>query len=388
MRASLTIVCIWLVCLGAAAQFGKFAVLFDRIAASYPGQPGLIVGLIVSTVGICGLIFGTTAGLFVSALGYRRVMVSALIAGAVISTIEALLPPVPVMLALRAAEGASHLALVVAAPVLTAQIAAPRWQAAAMTLYSSFFAVSFAALGYFGPTLADWGGLPAVFLAHGGYMAVGAVGMALLLPRDQRSEMPHLSLRGLLVSHAQVYASPREAAPAMGFVCYTVTFVAFLTLMPQQFLGQPQQAILASFMPLVSVAVSLTFGVWMMRRVSAVGMVQAGFAVTLVFAVLLGLAWGQAGLVVLAAFGVAAGLGQVQSASFAAIPQLNLEPAARARAAGAIAQLGNLGTTSGTPILIWLISQAGATGLAVFLSLFSVLGIAVHAVQARRRITA
>lgn len=388
MRATVTVLCIWLVSLGAAAQFGKFAVLFDRIAASYPAQPGPMIGLIVSTVGFVGLIFGTTAGLFVSALGYRRVMVTALLAGAAISGLEALVPPLPVMLALRALEGASHLALVVAAPVLTAQLAAPRFQAAAMTLYSSFFAVSFATLGIVGPRLADWAGLPAVFLAHSAYLAMGAALMAFLLPRDRRAPMPRLSLHGLLVSHGQVYSNPREAAPAMGFVCYTVTFVAFITLMPQQFLGRPEQTVLATFMPLVSVAVSLTFGVWAMRRVSAVRMVQAGFALTLIFAALLGIAWGQAGLVVLAAFGVAAGLGLVQSASFAAIPQLNADPAARARAAGAIAQLGNLGTTSGTPLLIWLIAQQGATGLVLFLALFSVLGITVHAVQARRRLSA
>ena len=61
-----------------------------------------------------------------------------------------------------------------------------------------------------------------------------------------------------------------------------------------------------------------------------------------------------------------AALGLVQGASFAAIPQLNPMPEDRARAAGAIAQLGNLGTTTGTPLLAWLVSQAGASGLALF----------------------
>ena len=387
MRATVTVLCIWLVSLGAAAQFGKFAVLFDRVASSYPGQPGPMIGLVVSTVGFVGLIFGTTAGLFVSALGYKRVMVTALVAGSLISALEALLPPLPVMLALRALEGASHLAMVVAAPVLTSQLAGPRWQPAAMTLYSSFFAVSFASLGYLGPRLADWAGLPAVYLCHAGYMLAGAGLMAALLPKDKRPVMPRLSLRGLLVSHAQIYSSPREAAPALGFVCYTFTFVAFLTLMPQQFLGRPEQFVLASFMPLVSVGVALTLGVWAMGRVSAVRVVQLGFAVSLVFVALLWLTWGQTGLTVLAAFGVSAGLGLVQSASFASIPQLNPDPAARARAAGAIAQLGNLGTTSGTPLLVWLIATAGINGLALFLALFAVLGIALHGWMERRRLS-
>ena len=386
MRATVTVLCIWLVSLGAAAQFGKFAVLFDRVAAAYPGQSGPMIGLIISTVGFVGLIFGTTAGLFVSALGYRRVMIVALLAGALISAIEALMPPLPLMLALRALEGASHLALVVAAPVLTSQLASPRWQAAAMTLYSSFFAVSFATMGYFGPRLADVSGLPAVYLAHGGYLLAGAALMALLLPPDRRGTMPQLSARALFQSHVQIYSSPREAAPALGFVCYTFTFVAFLTLMPQQFLGRPEQVVLATFMPLVSVATSLTLGVWGLSRISAVQMVQLGFAASLGFVALLWLVWGQAAATVLAAFGVAGALGLVQSASFASIPQMNPDPAARARAAGAIAQLGNVGTTCGTPVLVWLIGVAGATGLAVFLAVFAILGIALHARQARRRL--
>ena len=388
MRATVTVICIWLVSLGAAAQFGKFAVLFDRVADAYPDQPAPMIGLIVSTVGFVGLIFGTTAGLFISALGYRRVMIWALVAGATISALEALMPPLPVLLALRALEGGSHLALVVAAPVLTAQLASARWQAAAMTLYSSFFAVSFAATGVLGPKLADLAGLPAVYLAHAGYMLAAAALMAALLPRDRPAPMPRLTFRALASQHAQVYANASQAAPAMGFVCYTITFVAFLTVMPQQFLGRPEQAILATFMPLVSVAVSLTLGIWAMRHIPAYRLVQMGFAAAIGFSVALWLGWGQSLPTLLAAFGVAGALGLVQSASFAAIAQLNPDPVSRARAAGAIAQLGNLGTTSGTPLLVWLIVAAGVNGLALFLALFSALGIALHTVQARRRVVA
>ncbi len=144
---------------------------------------------------------------------------------------------------------------------------------------------------------------------------------------------------------------------------------------------------LATFMPLVSVVVSLTLGVWGLARIGAVAMVQAGFAAGLAFAALLWLVWGQTVPMVIASFCFAAALGIVQAASFATIPQLNPTPDGRARAAGAIAQLGNLGTTTGTPLLVWLISAAGGTGLSLFLAVFCALGIIVHAVQSRRRQT-
>ena len=60
---------------------------------------------------------------------------------------------------------------------------------------------------------------------------------------------------------------------------------------------------------------------------------------------------GAVTLVLLAAFALAGAMGIVQGASFAAIPQLNHSAEDRARASGAVAQLGNLGTTTGTPLL-------------------------------------
>ena len=57
----------------------------------------------------------------------------------------------------------------------------------------------------------------------------------------------------------------------------------------------------------------------------------------------------------------------------------------RARAAGAIAQLGNLGTTTGTPVLALLMQYAGVTGLTLFLLGFSLLGLIIHVIQGHRR---
>lgn len=386
MRSVLTIAAIWIVSLGAAAQFGKFAVVLDRLAEAYPLHSAPMIGLAVSAVGFAGLILGTTAGLFVSGLGYKRVV--ALVAGAVLSLAQSLGPGYPVLLALRMLEGVAHLGIVVAAPVLTAQVASARCQPAAMTLYSSFFSVSFMALGLAGPVLVDRVCLSGLLQAHAAYLLGGAALMALLLPVDVRGRLPSLRLASLWRDHLAIYASAREAAPALGFVCYTVTYVAFLTLMPQQFLGRPEQAVLAVFMPLVSVAVSMTLGIWAMQRIPAVQVVQAGFAATIVFSALLWVFWATSLPMLLAAFGVAGGLGLVQSASFASIAQLNPSAEGRTRAAGAIAQLGNVGTTTGTPLLIWLIDGAGSAALALFLGGFAALGIALHGWQARRRAAA
>jgi hypothetical protein len=271
---------------------------------------------------------------------------------------------------------------VVVGPTAIAATAPPSRQGAALTLWSSFFAVTYAVLAWIGPgILADWG-IAGLFRLHALWMLAWAVVLYILMRRDVRP--PVLAGQGsLLAQHLEIYRSPFVAAPATGFVCYTITYVAVLTLMPAM-MGV-WGGFVAVAMPLASIGVSLTFGVWLLGRVAAVRLVQGGFAVAVLAALGLWGFWGQGGVPVVAALVLAAALGIVQGASFASIPQLNPLAQDRARAAGAVAQLGNLGTVTGTPMLAFLMQGAGVSGLALFLIGFSGLGLLVTQLQARRR---
>ena len=375
------ILVLWAAGLGAAAQFGKISVLYDLLVADY-GTPGR-VAFMVSVVGLVGLIFGTTAGIFVQRIGLRRVLLGALLLGAALSAFQALLPPYPVMMASRVLEGASHLGIVVAAPVLIAQSAPLRHQGLAMTLWSSFFGLSYAGLAVIGPPLVDWQGVKALFLAQAGFLLAVAALLALLLPCLAPAALPPLTLGGVLRQHGTIYRSPRIAAPATGFFFYTLLYVALLTLLPPM-LGA-DRALAATAMPLVSICVSLTLGVWLLRRVIAVRLVQGGFAVALLGALVMGLCWNVPPLRLAGALLLAAALGIVQGASFSSIPQLNASAGDRSLASGAIAQLGNLGTTAGTPVLAALIAGFGAAGVVGFAVPLCLGGILLHSLQTRRR---
>ncbi|MBI1217429.1 MAG: MFS transporter [Rhodobacteraceae bacterium] len=381
-RAGL-VLAIWGAGLGAAAQFGKISVIFDRLAAHYAGAAGSAgMGFMVSVVGIVGLLFGTTAGLMVQRLGLRRVLVGGLALGAALSAAEALLPPYPAMMGLRALEGVSQLAIVVAGPVLIAQTATLRWQGLAMSLWASFFGVSFALTALVAPVLVAAFGVPGLFLGHALWLAAFAVILWAMLPPDPPGTAAPLRLVDLPGLHAAIYRSPRVAAPALGFVFYTLTYVAVLTLLPP--LAGAERAGIAVTMPLVSIAASLTLGVWLMRYMPAVRLVQAGFALGLVAVAVMVPFWGTPpGFAATLVLGAALGL--VQGASFASIPQLNASAEDRARASGAVAQLGNLGTASGTPILAAMIAQGGIGGVFWFVAPLCVGGIAAHGWMALRR---
>ena len=369
---------LWCAGLGAAAQFGKISILYEPLRATYGGNGEVALGLVVSIVGMVGLIFGTTAGLLVARIGPRRAIVAALAAGAAMSALQALMPAYPVMLASRVIEGASHLAIVVVGPTMIATLAPENRRPLAMTLWSSFFGVTYTILALIGPHVSGAG----LFLGHAGYMALLAVVLAATLPPDPR--LPPSPIGNLLTQHAEIYASPRLAAPAMGFCCYTFLYVAILTLLPPE-TPETHRALIAAGMPLVSIAVSLTLGVWLLGRMSAVRLVQAGYAVAVPGFLILWAFWGQGAGMVAGGFLLSGALGIVQGASFASIPELNASAQDRSRAAGAVAQLGNFGTTTGTPVLAALLASAGPAGLTVAAVVLCAVGIAIHALQRARR---
>lgn len=382
MRAVLAVLALWCAGLGAAAQFGKMSFAFELFAGRYGDHGPVGIGLLVSVVGIVGLIFGTTAGLLVARIGPRRAIVAALALGAVMSGLQVLDLPYAALFLTRVVEGFSHLAIVVVGPTMIAGLAPPRHQGLAMTLWSSFFGVTYALLALVAPPLLAGGALGPLFGLHALWMAVFALVLRLLLPADPAAVRHPMT--GLVGQHVAIYASPRIAAPATGFVCYTALYVAVLTLLPP-LMPAAMQAGVAAGMPLLSIAVSLTLGVWLLGRMTAVQLVQAGFSVGAIAALALWLGWGQAAMMLGASLVLAAAMGIVQGASFASIPQLNDSALDRARASGAVAQLGNLGTTTGTPLLAWLITQVGPAGVAAFALPLCLMGIAIHALQARRR---
>ena len=67
------------------------------------------------------------------------------------------------------------------------------------------------------------------------------------------------------------------------------------------------------------------------------------------------------------------------------VPQLNADMADRAFANGGLAQMGNLGNTCGTPLLIGVVSAVGFVGIPLFLIGCYMAGIAIHLALARRR---
>lgn len=369
---------IWIAGLGAAAQYGKISVIFDRLPGIYP-DAGATLGFAMSLVGAVGIVLGIVAGVFVARIGYRRALLTGLIAGGVISAVQALWPPLPVFLATRILEGAAHLLIVVAAPTLIAQLAAPADQGRALTLWGTFFGVALAILGWLGLPLADAGGPGALMLAH----AVFMLGMAALLwPRLPTlvADPRVITLSDVATAHRRIYTSPSIGAPALGWLFYTICFLSALTLLPP-FVAPEWRGFVIGAMPLLSILSSMTLGVALLRLMTAWQLVTLGFFTS---------ALATGALILLpgdpyAALALGLAIGLVQGATFASVPQLNDTAEARSLANGGLAQMGNLGNTIGTPMMLTVIAAAGYGGfMAALLALF-LIGAGAHLLLAARR---
>ena len=371
---------LWGAGLGAAAQYGKVSVIFDLLPGLYP-EAGARLGFMVSLVGFIGIFFGVAAGLMVARIRYRRALLAALWMGAAVSVVQAFVPPLPWMLGVRVLEGVSHLAIVVAAPTLIAQLCAPKDRGLALTLWGTFFGVAFAILAWGGRPLALWAGVPALFAAHGAYMAFFALYLSARLRRlPSEGAVPAFSWGQMLRDHVTIYRSPRIAAPAAGWLFYTFSFVSVLTVMPP-YLDPAYRGLIMGAMPLMSIVISMTAGVYLLRLISAVRVVELGFVLSFLSMIWLWLSPGAP----LGCLALAGAMGLIQGASFAAVPQLNQTPATQAQANGALAQMGNVGNTIGTPVMAAALLSLGYVALPLLVGLAFGLGLLIHLWLGQRR---
>jgi len=267
-------------------------------------------------------------------------------------------------MALRVVEGAGHLLLVVAVPTLMAGVAAPRDRGLVMGIWATFFGVGFSL-----SALLIGQSASAAYLVHGALASGLGVILWRMLPRGigtAARPLPRLS------DHLMIYRTPSLFAPALGHGIYALMFLALVTYVP----GALSAPWLSPVLPLVGLIGSLGAGV-LARVVSPGLLVSGGFAAMAALFALVALAGPLAPWVAIIALTVS---GVVAGGGFAAVPWLNPGEADRALSNGALAQLGNIGTFAGTPILAALGAQA-AVPFAITIGLIGALatGLAYRA---------
>ncbi len=372
---------IWFAGLGAATQFAKIAVPFSDVGLLYPDNAA-VIGWLLSIISLMGAALGAISGAITARIGPNRLLLLGLVLGGALSLLQASLPVFQLMLLSRVIEGLSHLAIVVAAPTLIAQITSGRARYNSMVLWSTFFGVAFALNAWVGLPIVDRFGLPTYFAMHGGLMLLIA---ALISLSDLKTDIGQTEgtgwgLSAFLDVHIRTYRSPFISAPAIGWFFYTLTFVSLLAILPGR-LPEGQGASIAALMPLAGFVLSWLLVPLLLTVLSCVSVVNLGFmlGIATIIALFLGapLTFGS-----IALFAV---LGLVQGGSFAAVPELNDTTEAQALSYGAMAQMGNAGNLLGTPVLLAILLGVDEAGMFVAVAAFYSIAIIAHLLLARRR---
>ena len=365
-------------------QFAKISFAFATLQQWY-GLSAAPMGVILSTVGMVGLVFGVTMGLYAHAIGYRRLLLVGLALGAVLAALQALMLPPFWLWVTRVLEGVSQLAVVVAAPTLITANCVPRQRSLAMGLWSTFVGVAFALTGALGPVVLSGMGLNGLLGLHALGMAAMLAWAAGVLPVDAERwgerVWPHW--QAVPRHHFHIYTRWETALPGFSFFCYTGMAVALLTFLPQ--LAGANKPWLAVVLPLMGISGTFCAGwlaqawvtpLWLVR-LAFLGVGLAGLGLWGCAA--LGLDLAPVALLLMYLAGMAGG------AAFSLIPYLSQETLVQSRANGAVAQMGNLGSTVGPPVFAALLAAWGMAGLALMVLGLAVLGIGVASWGAHQR---
>ena len=382
LRDAFLVLLLWLAGLGAATQFAKIAVPFGIVTQSYPDHADSI-GWLLSIISLIGALLGALSGALAARIGPNRLLIFGLVLGGLISGLQSLLPAFSIMLVSRLIEGVSHLAIVVAAPTLIAQITSGRGRDAAMVLWSSFFGVAFALNAWIGLPFVDRFGLSSFFALHGVLMlliagVIGACRIRISIPRAEDAGEGGIDVFG---THVRTYRSPSISAPAIGWFFYTLTFVSLLAILPGRLPAELSGPV-AGLMPLAGILLSWLAVPPLLGLIGCVAVINLGFALG-ILALIAALMGTQIAVVSVVLFAV---LGLVQGGSFAAVPQLNQTPQAQALGYGAMAQMGNAGNLLGTPLLLAVLWRTGDAGMLVFVVVIYAAAILAHLWLARLRV--
>ena len=369
----MSVIALWLAGLGAGAQFAKIAIPFSELREFYP-DAGSALGWMLSATSLIGAFLGIVIGGVVGRIGERKTLIGGLLIGAVVSFFQSYLPDFEAMIASRLIEGVSHLAIAVAAPTLIAQITPARMLGVSMALWSTYFGVTFAFVAWLGLPVIAQGQLDVLFAYHGWYMVIMAVIVFVLLYSVQRNRIEAKPVIESIVSlHLRTYSSPAVAAPGVGWLFYTLSFVSLLALLPDLLQSDSAQWI-GGLLPLLAIAVSMLMVPTLNRSFAGFKIVMLGFFLSFLF-LLVHLAFDLGVLLPILLFSA---FGLVQGGSFTAVPELNGNSHDQALSYGFVAQTGNVGNLLGTPILLFALNQSGVTATYLVVAILCAAAVVFH----------
>jgi predicted MFS family arabinose efflux permease len=362
---------LWFAGIAAAMQFAKFSVAFDFLGNQYNVTP-FWIGLSLSIVGFIGLIFGVTISIYISKIGHNKVLLIGLLLGAIVSLVQALQPVFPILFLSRIVEGISHLGIVVTAPIIMVIISSEKSHSIVMGLWSTFFGIAFSVTAWIGNPILELYSSSKLFLIHAIFMAIILIILffsirQINIPFNDNGKISFID------AHKKVYSNWRTFSPGILFFFHTFMYIALFTFLPGLSGNESTRSFLLVILPLISIAGTMIAGMATQYFITPSKLCVFAYISLIVLIFVIRLSFNNNLLFVITSMILILFSGIIQGSVFSLIPKISLTTEEQTNANGSVAQLGNLGSTLGSPVFSYFL-MFGRGSIIIIVMLLGLLG--------------
>jgi len=362
---------LWLAGIAAAMEFAIFSVTFELLNTQY-SISSFWIGLLLSIVGLAGLIFGITASIYVSKIGHKAVLLTCLLLGAIISFIQALHPAFPILFITRIIEGISYLGIVITAPIIMILASLKKHHSLVMGLWSSFFGTAFFVTALIGKSIPELYSISVLLLIHALLMIAILIILILFIKKINIPSSKEEKIK-FLAAHKMIYSNWRTLSPGVLFFFLTFMLVSLFTFLPGLSEDENIKNILVIGLPLISIAGTIAAGILSQYFISPAKLSVFAFTSLIVLISMIMLSFNNSILFIIVSMTLILFAGMIQGSAFSLIPNIALSTKDQTNANGAVTQLGNLGSTLGPPVFSYFLIF-GKSSIIIIVILLSILG--------------
>jgi len=345
---------LWFAGIAAAMQFAKFSVAFDFLKNQYNVTP-FWIGLSLSIVGFIGLIFGVTISIYISKIGQNKILLIGLLLGVVVSIVQALQPLFPILFLSRIVEGISHLGIVVTAPIIMIIMSSEKHHSIVMGLWSTFFGIAFSLTAWIGNPILILYSSSILFLIHAIFMTIILI---ILFFSIKQINIPFNGNNKIsfVDAHKKVYSNWRTFSPGTLFFFHTFMYIALFTFLPGLSGDENTRSLLLVILPLISIVGTMIAGIATQYFISPSKLSIFAYISLVILIFVIRLSFNNNLLFVITSLILILFSGIIQGSVFSLIPKISLTTEDQTNANGSVAQLGNLGSTLGSPVFSYFLT--------------------------------
>jgi predicted MFS family arabinose efflux permease len=286
--------------------------------------------------------------------------------------VQALNPVFSIVFLSRILEGISHLGITVTAPIIMIIISSEKHHSMVMGLWSSFFGIAFSVTAWAGKPIMELYSVSGLFLIHAILLFVIFL---ILFFSLKKLDIPHKENNKIsfLTAHKKVYSNWRTVSPGILFFFHTFMYIALFTFLPGLAGGEKTRELLLITLPLISITGTMIAGIVSQYFLSPSKLSVVAYISVLVLIFMIKLSIDNNILFVVTSMILMLFSGIIQGSVFSLIPNISLTTEDQTNANGAVAQLGNLGSTLGPPMFSYFLVH-GKNSIIIIVMLLGILG--------------